>query len=146
MHVAVEGGHFFHVFKVQQRCTITVFPIEGEALTVYWATSKADYFVYGCDKLYIRVDHKPLLAFFRKVGPKTLDHIVNKRLRKYVSEINALRLPIFHIAGEKSRIRETSNLSTDADRRTDTILERLSDLSLKKKNKKNQKKNKNQKK
>ena len=30
---------------------------------------------------------------------------------------------------KKSRIRETSNLSTDADRRTDTILERLRDLS-----------------
>ena len=34
--------------------------IEGEALTVYLATSKADYFIYGCDKLYIGVDHKPL--------------------------------------------------------------------------------------
>ena len=74
-------------------------PIEGEALTVYWATSKADYFIYGCDKLYIGVDHKPLLAFFRKVDPKPLDHIVNKRLRKYVSEINALRFTIFHISG-----------------------------------------------
>ena len=31
----------------------------------------------------------------------------------------------------KSRIRETPNLSTDADRRTDTILERLRDISLK---------------
>ena len=31
---------------------------------------------------------------------------------------------------KKSRIRETSNLSTDADRRTDTILERLRDLSI----------------
>ena len=30
---------------------------------------------------------------------------------------------------KKSRIRETSNLSTDADRRTDTILEGLRDLS-----------------
>ena len=30
---------------------------------------------------------------------------------------------------QKSRIRETKNLSTDADSRTDTILERLSDLS-----------------
>ena len=69
-------------------------PIEGEALTVYWATSKADYFIYGCDKLYIGVDHKPLLAFFRKVDTKPLDHIVNKRLRKYVSEINALRFTI----------------------------------------------------
>ena len=29
---------------------------------------------------------------------------------------------------KKSRIRETKNLSTDADSRTDTILERLRDL------------------
>ena len=34
--------------------------------------------------------------------PKPLDHIVNKRLRKYVSEINALRFTYFHIAGAKS--------------------------------------------
>ena len=74
-------------------------PIEGEALTVYWATSKADYFIYGCDKLYSVMNQKPHLAFFRKVDPKPLDHIVNKRLRKYVSEINALRFAIFHISG-----------------------------------------------
>ena len=35
---------------------------------------------------------------------------------------------------QNSRIRETSNLSTDADRRTATILESLRDLSRKKKN------------
>ena len=34
---------------------------------------------------------------------------------------------------EKSRIRETSNLSTDADCRTDKILESLRDLSRKEK-------------
>ena len=34
------------------------------------------------------------------------------------------------------KIRETSNLSTDADCRTDTILESLRDLTRKKKNKK----------
>ena len=33
---------------------------------------------------------------------------------------------------KKSRIRETPTLSTDADRRTDTNLKRLRDLSLKK--------------
>ena len=32
---------------------------------------------------------------------------------------------------KKSRIRETKNLSTDADSRTDTVLERLRDLSKK---------------
>ena len=38
-------------------------------------------------------------------------------------------------SGKKSRIRETSNLSTDADCRTDTILESLRDLSRKKREK-----------
>ena len=38
---------------------------------------------------------------------------------------------------QKSRIRETSNLSTDADCRTDTILESLRDLSRKRKEEKN---------
>ena len=44
---------------------------------------------------------------------------------------SALNLEI-GMQSKKSRIRETSNLSTDADRRTDTILKRLRDLSLKK--------------
>ena len=35
---------------------------------------------------------------------------------------------------KKSRIRETKNLSTDADSRNNTVLERLRDLSKKKKN------------
>ena len=36
---------------------------------------------------------------------------------------------------KKSRIRETKNLSTDADRRTDTILDSLRDLSRKRRRK-----------
>ena len=78
-------------------------PIEGEALKKFWAVNKADYFIYGCDKLYIGTDHKPLkVFFFRKVDPKPLYQIVNKRLRKYVSEINELRFTIFHISGMKN--------------------------------------------
>ena len=66
---------------------------------MYWAINKADYFIFCCDKLYIGFDHKPLLAFFRKIDPKPLDQIVNKRLRKYVAEINTLRFTAFHISG-----------------------------------------------
>ena len=66
---------------------------------MFWAVNKADYFIYWCDKLYIGTNHKPLLEFFRKDDPKPLDQIVNKRLRKFVSEINELRFTIFHIAG-----------------------------------------------
>ena len=39
-------------------------PIEGKCLTLYWAINKCDYFLYGCDKLYVGTDHRPLLAFF----------------------------------------------------------------------------------
>ena len=74
-------------------------PIEGEAMTMFWVINKADYFILGCEKLYIGTDHKPLLAFFRTNDPKPLDQIVNKRLRKFVSEINELRFTIFHIYG-----------------------------------------------
>ena len=77
-------------------------PIEGEALTIFWAINKADYFIYDCDKLFIGTDQKPLVAFLRKDNPKPLDQIVNKRLRKYVSEINQIRFTIFHISGVKN--------------------------------------------
>ena len=39
-------------------------PVEGEALIIFWAVNKPDYFIYVCDKLYIGTDHKPLIAFF----------------------------------------------------------------------------------
>ena len=41
---------------------------------------------------------------------------------------------ICNFVSEKLRMRETKNLSIDAGSRTDTFLERLRDLSLKKKN------------
>ena len=76
--------------------------IEGECMTLYWAINKTDYFIFGCDKLFVGTDHKPLLAFFRKDDPKPLDHITNKRLRKYVAEIGEVRFTIFHIEGAKN--------------------------------------------
>jgi hypothetical protein len=79
-------------------------PIEGEFLTLYWAINKADYYLYGCDKLYVGTDHRPLLAFFRKDDPKPLDQISNKRLRKYVAEIGELRFTMFNIEGCKNSL------------------------------------------
>ena len=69
-----------------------------KGVTMFKVDCVADYF-FGCDKLYVGTDHKHLLAFFRKDDPKPLDHIVNKRIRKYVSEIGELRFSIFHIPG-----------------------------------------------
>ena len=61
--------------------------MNGEALTFYLAKDMADYFINKCSDLHIGVDHKPLLAFFRE-KPKPFEQIVNKHLKKYVSEIN----------------------------------------------------------
>ena len=33
-------------------------PIEGECLTLFWAINKADFFIYGCPKLFIGTDHR----------------------------------------------------------------------------------------
>ena len=77
-------------------------PIEGEALTMFWEIYKADYLMFVCDKLYIGMDSKPLLPFFRKNYPKPLDQIVNKHLKKFVSEVHELRVTIFQISGVKA--------------------------------------------
>ena len=57
------------------------------------------------------------------------DYKANKKLRHF-------KPPIHNMFSEKSRIRETKNLSTDADSRTDNIFERLHDVSQKRKKRK----------
>ena len=52
---------------------------------------------------------------------------------RYLVVKETFSLSFYDIITEKSRIRETPTLSTDADNRTDTNLKRLHDLSLKKK-------------
>ena len=47
-------------------------PVEGECLGVAWALKKARYFVLGCEKLIVSVDHKPLLGI---LGNRELDRI-----------------------------------------------------------------------
>ena len=71
------------------------------------------------------------------------DHL-KRNLSNFLLSKNILKFNNIKIKGQnnwreknlnrdkKSRIRETKNLSTNADSRTDKILERLSELSLKK--------------
>ena len=73
-------------------------------MTLFWAIHKTDYFIFGCPKLFVGTDHRPLFAFFRKEDPKPLDHITNKLLRKYVAEIGEVRFTMFHIEGAKNYI------------------------------------------
>ena len=68
------------------------------------------FFIYGCQDLHIGVDHKPLLAFFKE-NPKPLDQILNKRLRKYVTEINTLKFKVVHISGTKNYLSDCGSRS-----------------------------------
>lgn len=52
-------------------------PIEGELLTVAWALQKTSYFILGCQKLLILVDHKPLIGL---LTTRELGSIENPRL------------------------------------------------------------------
>jgi hypothetical protein len=57
--VTLVGSRFTHAAESRYA------PVEGEALAVADALSKAGYFVLGCEDLMIAVDHKPLLKLFR---------------------------------------------------------------------------------
>ena len=71
-------------------------PVEGEALAVAEALNKARYFVLGCDKLIIAVDHKPLLKIF---GDRSLEDIPNPRLRNLKEKTLAFKFTMIHVPG-----------------------------------------------
>ena len=75
-------------------------PIEGEALAVADALDKARYFVLGCEKLTIAVDHKPLL---KVLSDRALEDIGNPRLRNLKEKTLRYRFKIIHIPGVKHK-------------------------------------------
>lgn len=79
-------------------------PVEGEALAVADALEKARYFVLGCDKLIIAVDHKPLVKLF---GDRSLEDIPNSRLRNLKEKTLRYRFTMLHIPGAKHRAADT---------------------------------------
>ncbi|CAL4058666.1 unnamed protein product, partial [Meganyctiphanes norvegica] len=76
-------------------------PIEGEALAVVHALSKAKHFVIGCSDLLIVVDHKPLLKVF---GDRCLNDIPNPRLRNLKEKTLCYRFRMVHVSGAKQRV------------------------------------------
>ena len=58
-------------YRLNNDAQLRYSPIEGEYMTLFWAINKADYILYGCDKLYVGNDHRPLLAgfFLKKSQP-----------------------------------------------------------------------------
>ena len=93
-------------------------------------------FAEACDIFYehqygFRAKHNvshPLLHFseniFKSLSNNKFNIAIFLDLKKAFDTVN------YEILLKKSRIRETKNLSTDADSRTNTILERLCDLSI----------------
>ena len=81
-------------------------PIEGEALAVAEALNKARFFVLGCDKLTIAVDHKPLLKVF---GDRSLEDITNTRLRNLKEKTLRFKFRIIHISGIKNKAADAAS-------------------------------------
>lgn len=92
--VSLVGSRFTH--SAESRYA----PIEGEALAVAEALTKARYFVLGCSNLQIAVDHKPLLKIF---GDRHLHEIQNPRLRNLKEKTLSFRFKMVHIPGIKHK-------------------------------------------
>ena len=88
------GSRFTHAAETRYA------PVEGEALAVVEALNKARYFVLGCEKLIIAVDHKPLLKLF---GDRSLEDIPNPRLRNLKEKTLAFKFSMIHVPGIKHK-------------------------------------------
>ena len=96
--VTLVGSRFTHSAEANYA------PIEGEALAVAEALNKARYFVLGCKKLIVAVDHKPLLKIF---GSRSLNDIPNPRLRNLKEKTLGFHFTMVHVAGRKHRAADT---------------------------------------
>ena len=92
--IVLVGSRFTHSAEARYA------PIEGEALAVADALDKARYFVLGCDKLILAVDHKPLLKI---LGNRSLEDIPNSRLRNLKEKTLRNRFTVVHIPGVKHK-------------------------------------------
>ena len=74
-------------------------PIEGEALAVVYALQKCRYFILGCPKLIIAVDHKPLLKVF---GNRSLEDIHNPRLLSLKEKTLQFQFQMIYVPGARN--------------------------------------------
>ena len=68
-------------------------PIEGECLTLHWAINKADYFLYGCDKLNVSV---------AMTVDRSREEIQSDELYKYIRQTIVGNVRISKFVGELS--------------------------------------------
>jgi hypothetical protein len=92
--ITLVGSRFTHAAESRYA------PIEGEALAVADALDKARFFVLGCEKLIVAVDHKPLL---KVLGDRCLEDISNVRLRNLKEKTLRYRFQMIHIPGIKHK-------------------------------------------
>ena len=92
-HTTLVGSHFTQSNESHYA------PIEGEALAVADGLKKSRFFVLGCSKLIVAVDHKPLLKIF---GDPSLNDIENPRLLNLKEKTLQYRFEIIHIPGAKN--------------------------------------------
>lgn len=74
-------------------------PIEGETLTILFGLESCRMFVFGCKKLVVAVDHKPLVPKFNN---RELDKIANPKILKIRERTLLYRFSVVSIPGIKN--------------------------------------------
>ena len=93
-------------------------PIEGEALAVAEGLDKARFFVLGCDKLTVAVDHKPLLKI---LTDRSLEAIPNARLRNLKEKTLRYRFKVTYVPGTKNKAADAASRYPSGPRRQETL-------------------------
>ena len=65
-----------------------------------WALEKAKHYVMGCPKLFVGVDHKPLLGIYAPAKP--LSYFDNPMLRNLAEKAIRYRFSTFHVKGKEN--------------------------------------------
>ena len=104
-------------------------PIEGECLGAAWAMKKCQYFLLGCEKFLLAVDHKPLLGV---LNDKSLQEVENPRLQRLKEQTLRFNFSLVHVPG---RLHKTADATSrqpvaEADNDVEVLLAGVADSRL----------------
>ena len=118
--MTLVGSRFTHAAEFRYA------PIEGEALAVVEALSKARFFVLGCSDLQVVVDHKPLLKIF---GDQHLNDISNPKLRNLKEKTLPYRFRMVHIQGVRHKAADALSRNPTGDPKQLVLNDDIADAS-----------------
>ena len=104
-------------------------PIEGECLGAAWAMKKCQYFLLGCEKFLLAVDHKPLLGV---LNDKSLEEVENPRLQRLKEKTLRFNFSLVHVPGKLHKTADATSRQpvSEADNDVEVLLAGVADSRL----------------